>query len=218
MIRRIIPGVLIVLAALAGGAGCAHVDVAAHMNKQAPIPVAVPRIKIDEPASMMALKYLSEADVNKLDVIRGLDEFWNKASVVVDGRVIPARMIVEAKSSGNRSLNALISNELIAIFTAGALFLFGVPTGWDTQMVTFTMELDGKEYKATAQGKCLAGLYYPSDPGPCAFSKALTEAVRQVSRQVAEAYMGVVQMGLPAEPDDMDTGISGTSKFEGGQK
>lgn len=179
-----------------GFAGCAHVDIASHINKQPAIPVPVPKIKIDEPASMMALKYLSNQDVPKLDVIRGLDEYWNKAAVPVEGGAIPARLIVEAKSGGPRQWNALISNELIAIFTAGALFLFGVPTGWDTQLVTFTIELDGHEYKATAQAKCLAGLYYPDDPGPCAFSRALTDAVRQVARQVGDAYMGVVQGGL----------------------
>lgn len=169
MNRTILAGLFVIAVSVSGLAGCAHVDIASHINKQPGIQVPVPRIRIDEPASMMALKYLSNTDVPKLDVIRGLDEYWNKAAVDVQGGAIPARLIVEAKSGGPRQWNALISNELIAIFTAGALFLFGVPTGWDSQLVTFTLELDGREYKATAQGKCFAGLYYPDDPGPCAF-------------------------------------------------
>lgn len=209
MVRKIVTGLFIIAAAASGALGCAHVDVASHMNRQAPLPVAVPRIKIDEPASLMALKYLSAADVPKLDVVRGLDEFWNKTSVTLDGNAIPARMIIEAKSAGQRSWNALVSNELIALMTGGALFLFGVPTAWDTEMVTFTLEMDGHEYRATAQAKCFAGLYYPGDPGPCAFSRALTEAVRQVSRQVAEAYINVIQQPPPVLPVSNEPGVGG---------
>jgi len=203
---RIILVTFVLAVAASGAAGCAHVDIAAHINKQSPVPVTVPRIMIDEPASLTAFKYLSAADAPRTEVIRGMDQFWNKGSVPVDGQTLPARVIVESRSTGPRSMNSLVSNELIALFTAGALFLFGVPTAWDTQMVTVTIEIDGREYRATGQGKCFAGLYYPSDPGPCALSKGLTEALRLISVEVSAVYAGRIQPVPTFDPAAGSTG------------
>jgi len=211
--RKLLLCLAVALTAAVGGAGCAHVDVVAAINRQPALSNRVPRIRIDEPASMMALKYLVESDVNKLDVVAGLDQYWNGASVLVNGSPIPARFIVESKSTQGRGMNAMVSNELIILFTGGVLFLFGVPTAWDTQMVTFTLEFGGHEYKATAQGKCYAGLYYPGDPGPCAFSRALAEAVRLVARQVADAWadeLGAADVQIVSEngeSGDADAGV-----------
>lgn len=166
------------------GSGCAHVDVAAHMLKQPPVKAdGLPRIKIDEAASLLVVKYMTSEEIPKQDVIRTVNTIWNQKAVG-EGEGVPSRVIIEAKSSGPRSAKAFLTNELVALYTGGVLFLFGVPTAWDAQTVTFRIQIGNKEYVGTETGKCWANMYKPADPGPCAFSKALTGAIRRVAEDV----------------------------------
>ena len=152
-------GLLLLLFILLVGSGCAHVDVAQHMLKQPPINAnGLPRIKIDEAASLMVAKYLSSEDVPKQDVIRAANTIWNQKAANVDGDGVPARIIIEAKSRNARHLNAFLTNELVALYTGGVLFLFGVPTAWDTETVTLRLQIGQKEYVGSDTAKCWANM------------------------------------------------------------
>lgn len=206
-------GLFFVLFILLVGGGCAHVDVAQHMLSQPPIRAdGLPKIKIDEGASLMVMKHISSGEAVKQDVVRTVNAIWNQKAAATDGEGSPARVIIESKSMNNRGVSAIISNELIALYTGGVLFLFGVPTAWDTETVTLRIQIGQKEYVATDTAKCFANMYQPKDPAPCAFSKALTGALRRVAEDVISGNVA----GQDANFVNASKAASGQS--EGGRK
>lgn len=206
-------GLSLVLFILLVGSGCAHVDVAQHMLSQPAIKVdGLPRIKIDEAASLMVLKHISSAEAPKQDVVRTVNAIWNQKSVASEGDGAPARVIIEGKSLNSRGSAAIISNELIALYTGGSFFLFGIPTAWDTESVTLRLQIGPKEYVATDTGKCWANMYQPKDPAPCAFSKALTGALRRIADDVMSGNVAGQDANL------VNAAKAATGQSEGGRK
>ncbi len=173
--------VIVVLASVCCGIGCAHVNVAEHMLKQKPIArEGLPRISIDREASMVvASEGMPSEFVDKDEIIGAVETYWNNSadplSKVEDARVIIQLVCDSYECKGSSDLFFLA---LPPVFVA---LLFGAPTDLAPVTSAVRLQIGNDEYLATQKFVAYAGLYYPGQTAPKAISKSVIGAVRKIA-------------------------------------
>lgn len=168
--------VAIGLALVTAAAGCASIDYRAHMLTQERVMgPSLPRINVDVPASSMVLSYVAGADgsFDRDSVLRGFEDYWNSCAAGSDA--VPAKI----------TINGVLSDNYLWLALYGGIFsIYGVPTMSSSADLQIEVTTPVTSYRSNGSGSCYAGAFYPGDPAQCAFSKALTEAVRQLAMRL----------------------------------
>ena len=163
---------------------CATVNYREHMVKQPAIPSkGIPPISIDEAASMIAIRpnkpvSMDASDYSRSDILNGIEAYWNRYAG--PGNKVKARIIIS--STVDYHVAFVVLPILLSYFTFGTVLVFGLPVDRATANASVTIDLGDKRIRGSGYGSCYAGMYYPGDPEQCAFSKAVTDAVRNAVR------------------------------------
>ena len=166
---------------------CATINYREHMVKQPAIPSkGLPPISIDDAASMIAISPNGElpmaieaSDYSRSDILDGIEAYWNRYAG--PGNKVKARIIISSKINSHFMFKWLPA--FLGGFTLGTALVLGLPTDRATANASVTIDLGDKLIGGSGHGSCYAGMYYPGDPDQCAFSKAVTDAVRNAVRR-----------------------------------
>ncbi len=180
MSRKLLLAALLAAASL--GAGCAELRIATHMPGLEPMGLAGrQRIRVDREASVLALKGDARPKTEALEVYQredlfgAIEAFWNRG--LPEGEAQPVRVGVFG-GNANNSLFWLIAAEITTGFVS---LLLGWPSMQYSADVRVVLEFpDGRRQEARGSGTCYAGIFYPGDPEPCALSKAVAAALREL--------------------------------------
>jgi len=154
------------------------------MVEQPAIPSkGLPPISIDDAASMIAINPKEEklaaietSNYSRSDILDGIEAYWNNHAT--SGKKLTARILISS------SINSHNYYELVYILEfTWPYFIFGGPAGHATAIANVVIDFGGKRITGSGKGSCYAGMYYPGDPEQCAFSKAVTDAVRNAVRR-----------------------------------
>lgn len=164
---------------------CQRINYTSHMKDQSEtIFTPHPPIKFDYQACKMSLSFKNEYQnlYDRNTILAAVETYWNQTSTV-DEKSVPARV----KIAGAIRENYLW---LFSVFAYGVPSLFGMPVASSSADLEITMEAGGVFYKGSGFGKCYAGIYYPGDPSQCAFSKAVTAALRDAVGNSTKKFGG----------------------------